>query len=104
MSSTPFWINDLDIFFNTSEFAQVARIGPSGSQSEIKVIFDQTPNSLNEMDHVDLQSAIPMITAKTSDVAAYRSDTQVEVNNKTYKIRNIKDEGSGISRVLLYEA
>lgn len=104
MSSTPFWINDLDVFFNTKEFAQIAKIGPYGNQREIRVIFDQTPNMVNEMEHADLHSAIPMVTAKSSDVECYPEGTEIEVNGKVYRIRTIKDEGSGISKVLLYES
>ncbi len=93
--------NDLDIFFNETEFAQSATLA---SGNVISVYFDQKDDVVFDTGlDSDVSAAVPSITCKESDVASLHHGDSVFVDGKTYYIIDMDPPQSGVRKLYLSE-
>ena len=59
-------------------------------------IFD---NAYVQVDNVE--SLVPIITAKTSDCVGMRQMSMAEVSNSLYKVTSVQQDGSGLTTLYL---
>lgn len=92
--------NDLDIFLNSDEFAIEAVFITATSLSTIKVIFDNETEPIINIDTGGVTIGKPQAIAKTEDVIDAKGKTLV-VNNVTYNIIESKNNGTGLTTLIL---
>ncbi len=87
---------DLDVFFNTNDFAVSATLAGG---STIKVIFDRNP----EVALSGIEGAKIVVQAKTSDVSALVAGSTMVIASVTYYILKNEPDGTGVSILTLSE-
>lgn len=96
-----FYEDDIDIFFDTYEFAKSANLVSAGAGSKtIKVIFENNYQDMNIYTGI-VESAGPQAQAKTSDVTGAAHGDTLEIDNITYYIKGIQPNGTGITILIL---
>ena len=89
---------DLDVFFNSNEFAVEASL--KGAAIPIKVIFDDEYREI-ALSAGSVEGSVPQCLAKSSDVEdAVHGDT-LKVGETTYKIIEVQPNGTGITTLML---
>jgi hypothetical protein len=83
---------DLDVFFNTSEFALDATLGAA----TIQVIFDNE----HRMAHDMVSTTNPVALAKAADVDSGDVGSTITISGTAYTIRDVQSQDDG-SVVLL---
>ena len=93
---------DLEAFFDTDAFAQMAtymRIGFPSAQ--IPVIFDSEYSVSEGIGEPGIGVASPQVLCRTADVEnAFRGDT-LAVGGTTYYIQEVRPDGTGITTLIL---
>jgi len=90
---------DLDVFFNTDEFANQATYTPKGGVARpITVIFDDAFLNVQGLVDVGVSSTNPVARAKTADLlnGGSAGETLV-INAVTYTIRDKQPDGTGVT-------
>ena len=93
------FVEDLDQFFAPADFG-VDVVFTRGA-SEIaccSVIFD-APVEYVTVDGAELATDAPSLLVKTEAVLAVRRKDTVTVNEKVYKVKLLKDDGTGVTRI-----
>ena len=88
--------NDLDIFFNTGEFAQEISV----NSSTIKAIFKDKSDVVFRD---ELHTNVPTVVIKREDSQNIKAGDIVSVDNKEYIINYIQHKDSYISELYLSE-
>lgn len=92
---------NLDEFFDTSDFAVTAVYNPGGgSPTSISVIYDNEYLS-SVLGGIEVENKNPMILCKTSDVANAKHGETIVVNGITYKIIEVQPDGTGLTSLIL---
>lgn len=93
------FVEDLDQFFAAADFG-VEAIFTRGTEEIAccQVIFDAAVDSVL-IEGAVLATDAPFLLAKTADVIAVRRKDAVALNDKTYKVNAVKDDGTGVSRI-----
>lgn len=87
---------DLDEFLDTDDgFAVTATIGGV----DVSAIFSNRAD-----DVLGVAGTQPVLTVKSSDVAATARGTAVVVSSVSYTVAKIEPDGTGLSRVILEKA
>ena len=95
---------DFGIFFDTDDFASTASYTPDGgSAKEIKGIFDKEYLA-GEIGEIEMMSAAPMFLTKTSDIPNENGTGTLVISGTTYKIVNVKPDGTGITMLILADS
>lgn len=94
---------DFSVFFNTSEFATEALFGPNGSQASINGIFENEFYEVEQAEYVGISAKQPTFSCATTQVASYSQGAKVVINGTEYEIRDIRDDGTGLSQVILWK-
>jgi len=93
--------SDLNSYFDTDAHGTSVTFSPVGSSSStINAIFN------NEYELVDIgehgvESSIPLLTVKSSDVTGISQGDGFTVNGVTYKAVIIRPDGTGITEIQL---
>ena len=89
------------IFFSTDDFATSATYTPSGgSAATVNGVFDKE-YSLADLGVVGVGSNDPRFICRTVDVSSAANGDSIVVNAVTYTVRNVEDDGSGITTLVL---
>lgn len=91
---------DLDQFFDTDDFGVSATINTTPAPTTINVIFD-TPTEGVLMYESAVEADAPGFECKTSDLAGVTVGNTATINAVVYKIKKIRHDGTGTSRVTL---
>ncbi len=90
------------IFFSSDDFGSAATYTPSGgSASTINGIFDKDYALAAIGDGVGVGSNDPRFICRTSDVSSAANGDAIVVNSVTYTVRNVEDDGTGITTLEL---
>lgn len=93
--------NDLDIFFNETEFAQSATLA---NGSVIPVYFDQKDDVVFDTGlESDVSASVPSITAKAEDVESLHHGNSIVIDTTTYYIIDMDPPQSGVRKLYLSE-
>ena len=93
--------SDLSSFFDTDSHGSVATYTPSGGTgSSVNVIFNNEYVLVDEGD-VGVNSTLPVITCKTSDVSSIAIDDSFVIDSVTYKAKIIRPDGTGVTEIQL---
>jgi hypothetical protein len=90
---------NLSQFFETDDFGVEATINTSPSRT-INVIFD-TPTEGVQMYESSVEADAPVFECNTSDLAGVTVGNTATIGGSVYKIKKIRDDGTGVSRVTL---
>ncbi len=90
--------NDLDIFFNSNEFA----VDVTYLAATIQGIFD-APFKSAVAGEMGIESTLPQVLVKTSDVASAVHGQTMTINSVVYQIIGIQPDGTGMTSILLSE-
>jgi hypothetical protein len=92
---------NIDLFFNLTEFAQEVQIGPVGNQTTIRAIFD---NEFWQMEEgvAAVSTSQPKITCRSMDVQNKPTGTPVYVSGVQYRMADKRPDGTGITEVYLH--
>ena len=93
-----FFENDLDIFFDDDDFAEIAKI----NNKSIKVLFDNE-QTINDNGFTQIIGYKPNIEVMNKDISlcGLVEDSEIIIRNKKYIAISIVDEGYGTSIVTL---
>ncbi len=89
-------INDLDIFFDNTEFA----VDVLYNAATIQGIFDNE-FLLAAEEGVGVETTAPQILLKDSDIVGLRHGDLMTISTVVYKVRGIHPDGKGLTLVLL---
>jgi hypothetical protein len=90
------------IFFNSSDFADAATYTPAGgSAATVNGIFDKDYSLADFGGSVGVGSNDPRFICRTSDVSGAASGGQLVVRSVTYIIRQVEDDGTGVTTLTL---
>ena len=90
------------VFFGTDDFGSAATYTPSGgSASTVNGIFDNDYALADPLGGVGVGSSDPRFICRTSDVSAAANGDALVVNSVTYTIRNVEDDGTGVTTLVL---
>lgn len=90
------------VFFSTDDFGSAATFTPSGgSASTINGIFDKDYALAAIGDGVGVGSNDPRFICRTSDVSSAANGDALVVNSVTYTVRNVEDDGTGVTTLVL---
>jgi hypothetical protein len=104
---------DLDILFNTDEFAVSAELTTTTETKTISVIFDEVfdqfamrPNFDYVYERAGMRSESRLISAtcKTSDILGAHHQDTLKIGNKTYAIVGITPQQDGNITILELQA
>lgn len=97
------FVEDIDAFFNTDDFAVAATYTPDGgSPSTVNGIFDD--EYFDEVGgSVGIEGSQPRFTCKLADVAAVEQGDALTVSGVSYLIVNVQKDGTGIVILILEE-
>jgi Phage Head-Tail Attachment len=87
---------NLSQFFADKDFAVKAKIG----SKTFDVIFDSPTHSVDIFD-TSIEADSPRLSCKTSDLNGVKRGQSVIVDNKTFKIEKITNDGTGVSYLYL---
>ena len=90
--------NDLDIFLNSDEFA----VDVTYQATTIQGIFDDEFSSAVQGE-MGIESTVPQVLVKTSDVPNVAHNEAMTINSVVYKIIGIQPDGTGMTLILLSE-
>ena len=90
--------NDLDVFLNSDEFA----VDVTYLAGTIQGIFDAPFKSAVEGE-MGIESTLPQVLVKTSDVASAVHGQTMTINSVVYQISGIQPDGTGMTSILLSE-
>lgn len=84
-------------FFDTDEFADAAVLGAgTRNQTSVNGLFD------NEyIESVSMSSLTPTFLCRTSDLTSIKINNVLTVNSTDYKIRDIQQDGTGMTLLIL---
>lgn len=88
---------DINAFFSLAEFAQVATIGGA----DVRVIFEAA--SADQFGGV-VDSTQPICWAPTTSVAHVVQGTSVLLGSTSYTVERVTHDGTGVSRIVMYQA
>ena len=92
---------DLDVFFNTDEFADTALLE---SGAVVFVYFDEKDDVVFDTGlDSDVSASVPSVTCKASDVTTMSHGESVIVNNMTYYVIDMDPPQSGVRKLYLSE-
>jgi len=99
-----FYEDDLDIIF--SDFVEDVIYAVSGKFPQdgvtVKGIFDNKGQTVAIFDgHIEATG--PQVTVKSSDITGVKHSDTVTIRNKTWYIRGIEDDGTGITVLTISE-
>lgn len=95
---------DIDVFFATDAFAQMATYTRFGFPAvSITVIFDAPGSVATLADGTEVESTAPKVLCRTQDVPNASHGDTVTVDGKTYKVTGISSDGTGITTLTLSE-
>lgn len=96
--------DDLEAFFDTEAGFAVIAIYNSAKDGlkEIPVIFDPK-NPVINYDTGEMENLDPVATVKSSDVENARHNETLEIENTIYEIKEIDDDGYGMTTFVLGE-
>ena len=96
-----FWKDDVDEFFH--DFASTVTLYPDLSgETDIQAIFDEAQEVI-DMDTGQVINARPRIGCKSTDIVGVIEGNEVKIDAHTYKVRQILDDGTGITMLVLSE-
>lgn len=90
---------DLSVFFDTDGFAVECVINTTSPRT-IDVIFG-TPTEGAQLYDSSVEADAPFFHCKTSDLSGVTVGKTATINTVVYKIKKIRDDGTGVSRVSL---
>lgn len=90
--------NDLDVFLNSDEFA----VDVTYNAATIQGIFDAEFSSAVEGE-VGIESTVPQVLVKTSDVPNVAHNETMTINSVVYSVIGIQPDGTGVTLILLSE-
>lgn len=98
--------NDMQVFFNTEDFADVVMYYPaSGSPYSIPGIFDAAYESVNMEATIPVASTTPMLRLQeTAMILPPANGDQVVIRGKRYSVIEPEPDGVGIMKLRLHEA
>jgi hypothetical protein len=92
---------DLDVFFNDAEFADVAVLENGTS---VAVYFDEKDDVVFDAGlDSDVSASVPSVTCKASDVVDVRHGDALILNNMTYFVIDMDPPQSGVRKIYLSE-
>lgn len=90
------------IFFSISDFADAGTYTPAGgSAATVNGIFDKDYALSDLGGSVGISSNDPRFICLTSDVSSAANGDQIVVRSVTYIIRQVEDDGTGITTLAL---
>jgi len=90
------------IFFSTDDFATSATYTPSGgSAATVNGVFDKEYSLADLGGVVGVGSNDPRFICRTVDVSSAANGDSIVVNAVTYTVRNVEDDGTGITTLVL---
>ena len=94
-----FYDSDEEIYFK--DFAITGLLlSTKGGSKPIRLIFDNNYQAVN-VDTGIVESAYPLVLARSIDVKDAEHRDRIEINNTTYYIKSIEDDGTGFTRMEL---
>lgn len=93
-----FFENDIDIFFDDDDFAEIAKI----NNKSIKVLFDNE-QTISDNGFTQVIGYKPQVEIMNKDIAlcGLVEDTEIVIRGRKYIAINIVDEGFGTSIVTM---
>jgi hypothetical protein len=91
-------ITDLEVFLDNEEFA----VDITYNAGTIQGIFDAEFSSAVEGE-MGIESTVPQVMVKTSDVSSAVHGQTMTINSVVYKIIGIQPDGTGTTLILLSE-
>jgi len=86
------FVEDLDAFFQEADFAVGAIYTPTaGGPRTVVGIFDGEYHEV-----LDMEGSAPAFTCKASDVPSVAHGDAIVVNGDSYKIVNVRPDGTGV--------
>lgn len=95
-----FFENDLDIFFDDDDFAEIAKV--VSNNKTIKVLFDNQ-QTISDGGFSQVIGYKPQIEVMNKDIISTGivEDSEIIIRNKRYSISSISDDGYGTSIITL---
>jgi len=96
--------DDLDVFLDTEAGFAVTAIYTSAKDGlkELSVIFDKEAFDIDP-DMGDIETTVPVATAKTADVENVRHKDELEIGGVRYEVKRIRPDGTGLTALVLGE-
>jgi hypothetical protein len=90
----------VDEFFDASDFATAATLTVGAVVTTIYVIFDSA-FALTQAGDLGVQNLAPMATCRSSDVVGVSRSSTLAIAGTTYKVREVQDDGTGVTMLIL---
>jgi Phage Head-Tail Attachment len=92
-------VEELDQFFVPDDFGVLALFTRGATTiASCHVIFDAAVEYVG-VDGSEVATDAPSLLVKTDSVLSVRRKDTVAVNGKTYKVKLVKDDGTGVTRI-----
>lgn len=96
----PFWIDDVDTFFN--DFAEdVILTDANGNTSTIGVVWDDPYDRINFRTGAKIAINNTQCVCKSTDAAAITKECKITKDEIEYNIIGIQNEGKGVITLVL---
>lgn len=92
-------LEDLDVFFNTDEFALPAQWIHEGNTTDIAVIFDNKHSIVGGEMPVAVEDIT--VSCKSADVSGTKTGDALVFDGVKYTIIDAQPDGTGITRLVL---
>lgn len=93
------FVEDLDQFFEEKDFAIPATFTRgTATIAECMVNFDATVDTV-QVESAEIATDAPSLLTKTANVVGVRKKDVVALAGKTYKVRFVLDDGTGVTRI-----
>ena len=93
------------IFFSTNDFGDAASYTPQGGSAiTINGIFDDETLEVEAGGEVAVAMEQPEFTCRTSDVSSAAEGDTININSQNYTIRVVRNDGTGVTVLVLEEA
>lgn len=95
---------DIDAFFATDVFGQIATYTRSGYPAvSIPVIYEAPGSVATLADGTEVETTAPKVLCRTEDLPSVSHGDTVTVDSKVYKVIGISPDGTGVTTLTLSE-
>ena len=94
-------VNEIDAFFNTSDFAETASFVNTLSVSKSVPVIFETENVPTSFGQVEINNQVPAVICRTADITGIDNTCHMVIRGTTYHILDVYDDVHGFTLVTL---